>query len=541
MPKITLIPSAPKEYRFRPNDVVTLVKVDDNNVDKYAIAAMMDGEQVAWVADSDATVIKGTFSAQEARTKWLEHPKCAGVSAVVRKSGTYRNQRGEDKRRYEADIYIIPVRETTSKETPVMECKIGGLTARHQAKNTLAAMIQQNKDDLSKLADNINLVLRMRKEASGPDTCCLYFAEETEKNKSIGEVQNPTEELLDMVRKGHVTARFVKPHSSNGCIVSVSGTVEDANRFYPAIDAAVARCAAQSSVLEKRVAHMMQSGFTDKQIIAVLDQTPTLGAERASVPNPKTPYIQLAGTNLADAVAYIRRGKLVQLKGEKGSGKNTLIETACWLLGRPLCRVQGNDDISKMDFEGSRTLKDGSTDFELSEMFQTLQVGGIVVIDEVNMIRANVLADLHSLTDGSRSINVSGYGLVKMDPHSCIVYTRNEGYVGTSEMNPATVDRGPVITVKQESDLAQLLAHAVPTAKKEDIEICCKVSDGIKKSIQEGSALTPDAVTIRGYIDALECADDIPLKRGLLHNVAYKLPEGPESMAVEAIINTHCA
>lgn len=108
-------------------------------------------------------------------------------------------------------------------------------------------------------------------------------------------------------------------------------------------------------------------------------------------------------------------------------------------------------------------------------------------------------------------------------------------------MNAATVDRGPVIEVKQETNMSQLLAYAVPTAKPEDINICCKVAEAIQKSIREGSSLSPDAVTVRGYIDALECADEIPLKRGLLHNVAYKLPQGPESAAVEQIIRANCA
>ena len=67
------------------------------------------------------------------------------------------------------------------------------------------------------------------------------------------------------------------------------------------------------------------------------------------------------------------------------------------------------------------------------------------------------------------------------------------------------------------------------------------MAEAIQKSIREGSSLSPDAVTVRGYIDALECADEIPLKRGLLHNVAYKLPQGPESAAVEQIIRANCA
>lgn len=534
MPKITIIPCADKENVLHIGDVFTLVKDDSNTHDKFAVAVMKDDTQFGWVANSANTIQPRTLCAQEVREKYLDNPKCAGVSVVLRREGSYRANNGASCRCYEAEPFLIPVRTSTTSSTVAESYEVGGLSALHTEKNRVLGLLNDNK------ADTAQMSLRIR-NTSGKDTVCVYFSDESEDNKSAGEVKSAPDNLVDQVRKGGVVAKIVKGKGTSGYIIEVASEKNSENKFFPAIDRAVARCAARSSILERRVAHMVRSGFSDKLIEAVLDQTPTLGNERANVPDPRTPYIQSAGTNLADAVAYIRRGKLVQLKGEKGSGKNTLIETACWLLGRPMCRVQGSDDISKMDFEGSRTLKDGSTDFELSEMFRTLQIGGIVVIDEVNMIRANVLADLHSLTDGSRSINVSGYGLVKMDPHACLVYTRNEGYVGTGEMNAATVDRGPVIEVKQETNMSQLLAYAVPTAKPEDINICCKVAEAIQKSIREGSSLSPDAVTVRGYIDALECADEIPLKRGLLHNVAYKLPQGPESAAVEQIIRANCA
>ena len=53
--------------------------------------------------------------------------------------------------------------------------------------------------------------------------------------------------------------------------------------------------------------------------------------------------------------------------------------------------------------------------------------------------------------------------------------------------------------------------------------------------------LTSDAVTIRGFIDALECSSFIPLKRALLQNVANKLQTESERLAVENIISAFCA
>ena len=121
------------------------------------------------------------------------------------------------------------------------------------------------------------------------------------------------------------------------------------------------------------------------------------------------------------------------------------------------------------------------------------------------------------------------------------MYTLNEGYVGTGEMNPATIDRGPSIIVKQETDMKTLLSRSCPDAATTDIDTCVKVSEAIQKSINESGMLTSDAVTIRGFIDALECSSFIPLKRALLQNVANKMQTESERLAVENIISAFCA
>ena len=53
--------------------------------------------------------------------------------------------------------------------------------------------------------------------------------------------------------------------------------------------------------------------------------------------------------------------------------------------------------------------------------------------------------------------------------------------------------------------------------------------------------LSPESVTIRGFIDTLECAKFIPIKRGLLQNVAYKAQSEAERQAIEGIIFSLCA
>ena len=63
------------------------------------------------------------------------------------------------------------------------------------------------------------------------------------------------------------------------------------------------------------------------------------------------------------------------------------------------------------------------------------------LLDEGNTIKPECADVLHSLTDAARQIQVPGYGLVQMHPHSAFTITMNEDYAGTNFMNEATIDR----------------------------------------------------------------------------------------------------
>lgn len=513
------------------------LKAVNNPADPNAVAVVSGDEQYGWVANSSNTVIGGTLTAAQTRQRWLENSKCAGVSVILRKEGSYINVVGKQQKRFLAEVFVIPAREEKNGlDEDKHTYEVGGLTAKNPQKVKVFDAIQQRE---AGALSEIRVVV-----VKHGDKVHVCFADNTAAGASAGEVTNPDPELLEALEKNKGIAAVVLNGSGKGMTYQIEVDVNGKNAvgsisdYYELIDRTVGRCVAQSPSLEKRVSHMMESGFEREMVETVLDQMPVLNGERMQIPKPAMPYWQKeGGHNLLDLTANLLDGRTVSLEGEKGSGKNTLVETACWLLGRPLCRVQGSSRLDVDSFYGSRTLTNGSTGFELSSMMRTLMAGGVVVIDEANTIAPDVLVALHSLTDGARSVDIPDYGYVHIADGAAIVYTLNPGYIGTGEMNEATRDRGPVLQIDQEENMADLLKRAVPDAPENKVAACVRVSDAIRKSVAESDGtLTPSAITVRGYIDALKVRF-IPLHRALIQNVANKLNDAAERSAVALIID----
>lgn len=282
------------------------------------------------------------------------------------------------------------------------------------------------------------------------------------------------------------------------------------------------------SDLQKKLQYMIDENVPEKIISVVFDHIRPCDAEWAAlIPQPASVFRQSGSTGeLTRCLAYRCRGLNLRLVGGKGSGKNTLAETVDWLLGRPQYRLQGNAELDKMDLLGSPTLNNGTMQYQISDLIRCLMAGGDVVLDEGNTIRPEVADVLHSLTDGSRSIQIPGYGLAVMSQEATITLTMNEGYMGTTKMNEATVDRFTPIQMEQPKSIESILKEAVPTASASDISEANRVYAQILGKIlgdeTNQGTLEPDCLTIRGFIDALRSADLVGLKQALLDNVADK-------------------
>lgn len=225
---------------------------------------------------------------------------------------------------------------------------------------------------------------------------------------------------------------------------------------------------------------------------------------------------------LTRCLAYRLSGMYLRLVGSKGCGKNTLIQTVDWLLNVPQYRMQGNAELDKLDLLGGPTIENGTMRYRLSDMLRYLAAGADVVLDEGNTIKPECADVLHSLTDAARQIQVPGYGLVQMHPHSAFTITMNEDYAGTNFMNEATIDRFTPIHIAEPESIVDVLHRVVPEAGTASLNICDYVYCAIRDRIRSAGGLEPDAMTIRGFIDALRAEPLLGLRWGLLDNVASK-------------------
>lgn len=515
----------------------SILHLTASKTDPSGVVGSIDGKEVGYVSNDPNLVFgKGSFSAKKIRENAITHSQCASANGLVLSCKTVQ-QNNRSVLLCETELYVVPKRNV-KKQTEggdALSYHVGGSSASNPKKADLLGKLQAMVND----GKPIKVPVQILKAGT---MFVVVLPENPVAGASAGTIKDPDEILEKLVPDGQSYSATVVGINKREYTIEIYPERKDITEYYPLIDSAVSRCAGQSKAIEAKVETMLESRFDKRAIEAVVSQMPSLGLASRGVPNPKTRYTQRNGSNLSDLTCYMMAGKMVRLVGEKGSGKNTLVETACWLMNRPMCRVQGSSELDKLDLLGSRTLKDGNTGFELSEFLQTLKDDGVAVIDEANTIRPEVLTILHSLTDDARAIDVPGYGTVHMGPHACILYTLNEDYVGTGEMNAATIDRGPTLIVEQEKDMSSLLRTAVPDASKEDIDICCKVSNEIRSAAQNGSgAISPEAITVRGYIDALQCAQFIPLRRALIQNVANKAQSASERAVLEGIITANVA
>ena len=184
--------------------------------------------------------------------------------------------------------------------------------------------------------------------------------------------------------------------------------------------------------------------------------------------------------------------------------------------------MQGNAEMDKLDLLGGPTIENGTLRYKLSDMLRYIEAGADVVLDEGNTIKPECADVLHSLTDEARRIQVPGYGLVKMHPKSSFTITMNEGYAGTNYMNEATIDRFTPIQMSEHESVKEILRRVVPTASEHCLNVCDVVYCAIKSRIDSAGGLEPDAMTIRGLVDALRAEPLLGLRWGLMDNVAAK-------------------
>lgn len=517
--------------------VVELVAEPDNPTDEKAVAVYLEQEKVGYLANSKETVLPDTMPATKLQPLISNEKKVRKATALLGELVPHIAKSGTEQKRFYAEVFFVPKRATRKgKKVEEGDYKVEGSTTRCPRRNAVLKILTEGIDA------NKPAILDLIVKREGASGMFKYLVYEPGQDKNCGEINVPRDDVME---------KWFDQNTE--LTVKTTGIVEQAasrvGQSYPVhavfqsskhiiydsdIDAAIARGAGQEPEIQGKVKFLSSVKVTP-EVIQMLLKNMRAKVDIEKIPaKPERPY-KSRTDNLNDALAFTIRSKPLRFIGNKGSGKNTLIETVCWLMNQPMLRVQGSSELDKMDILGAPQLEEGDTTFQLSPMMEALRDGATVIIDEANLVRPEVLGILHSATDTARSVLVPGYGLVQLHPNSQIVYTMNEGYTGTGDMNEATVDRCPTFELEPEVMMSDILAGF----PKDKVEIAQKVSDNIRKSVEEGT-LNPDAITIRGYIDALEISDVLPLKRALVKCVAGKVQEKSARNVIIGIIGLYC-
>ena len=519
-----------------PGTIVSLEREPDNDKDPKAVKAMLGDVFIGYVANSASTVSEGCTGATAVSNR-LSRPEVAGINA--RLISSYKRQTKNEsisQTCWVAELYFLPVwKAGEGSSENVLTLDVSGANTYHAEKATVIKNFASYKEG--------DLVLKAVQSSLDGTMCAHVFRRDSLGNPSpasAGQVDNPPDALMIALQAvPSLPLTPISVGSQRKYTVSVKLDTTSLEKYNDAMDEVVRSCVMQVRDVKERVSYLLAQNVPDKVIRGILRALRPLD-EGKSVDRPKRLYFQTAGdTTLTRAFGYYLTGKNIRLVGEKGTGKNTLISSVCWALYQPLCRIQGNADMDKLDLMGATTLDEKGTSFELSAFIKSLRDGGDVVLDEVNAVKPEVALILHSLADDAKSVEVPGYGLVRVHPRSHIWATMNEEYVGTGELNDATADRFVPLFLDQQANIKALLKDLFPDADDGVLTTCGKVYEKILDAVRSGRC-SSSAITTRGYIDAIESMEYLSLRQTLLDNIAGRPGDKEDREVIRNFINAVC-
>ena len=164
------------------------------------------------------------------------------------------------------------------------------------------------------------------------------------------------------------------------------------------------------------------------------------------------PTPQAPNGMLHELRTMFRRNRLFQdklpvnviIKGPPGTGKSELIKKFAEETGLPYWQVIGEEGLRADELLGHWELREGSTKWVDGIIPKAVRSGGILHIDEPNVIEPSILMRLDELLDNKRQLNMENLNgeIIKAHPDLFIIFTMNPPtYEGVKELPKAIKSR----------------------------------------------------------------------------------------------------
>lgn len=198
--------------------------------------------------------------------------------------------------------------------------------------------------------------------------------------------------------------------------------------------------------------------------------------------------------------------------GDPGTGKTTLANAIAACTGMPIYEVTFNEDSEEDEFEGKNKIVEGKLSFVETAFLEGFANGGILLLEEINLARANIFTSvLNQAMEYPYIIKKNGYERIKRHPLTVIIGTMNLETEGTTSLNSACSQRfTSKYLIEEMSDQEMKKSLAKRGYPKGDINYVYtqykKLRKSLRESEQERKLLRE--ISIRQCIDALNAIQE---------------------------------
>jgi hypothetical protein len=505
------------------------------NPDPFAIRVFTNkgGSAVGYVANAKTTVLPGTLSAKNAHGSIGDGAfgTIIGADDVV-----FRN--GQVSTGFIVELHLTDLKGDVSMEN-VIKFKLVGATSQYPNKQRMLNDFKNGKQPYVELSvKDDKIVAEYEGDLSG------YV--DVRNQDGLSDYQD----IITAVGEKKV-AKIIQSVATNviGEIrvdVDDMKKLRDVNTFKMISQQIVQDGLITESEIQERISYMQNCGVAEKQMLRVFESYKPYREEIASlIPDMKFPKVLYkdGGEGIVmDCVSYMNGNRNLLFEGDRGVGKNVLIETLAWLYKRPLYEFAVNSQHDNNSLLGGKTIEtdeDGKSKmgFDVEATVKAAIEGGVLNLDEINSGLAHALIIFNSLLDDRRRMTIPGYGTVQAHENFVVIGSMNRDYQGTFELNEATADRFVPIIFPALKSLKQVLMAKIPQVGLPIINQCESLYTGLKKVVFDGE-VSDKAISIRGFLDACIGVDEgLPLKRTLITNVANRCTDKDDRNAVMNLIN----